>query len=369
MKQIEIKKHEQQRIYTHAIPMPHNQLKIPINRISIFVFSFLFMFEIGFGQSYDKEYIKNLKYRLLVSYIIESRDININFQLNNKLDPQKKESLLLKNSPNILSGFLFQTNNVSFLWTATTPQNKQEINKYGKQKSVISKGAIIIPNFLLNFSYIENKGFYDQNYLKHPDFEGDTVLFRRHNSSNLRWFSSDINYYYDNKKFSIGVPSYFGERQLKSRFTWGIRSSYNNILLNNRNKSFFRDSLVNQNSELNLSRLSFNSFNLALTPSLYLVSKKSLFLYFDLSFGASIGINQTNLENKRSVKTQLEIPQAKIAFGLNKDRFLVSMYYNYLNQTIKLNNLMVGTILNNYGFIIGWRINQYKYRFLNWETL
>lgn len=315
------------------------------------------------AQTYDKKYVKNLKFRLLASMIGEVREINSYFLLNKSLDPKGKESLLLANSPSAISGFMFQANNSSFLLTSSVAQTENDIEKFGKQKSTILKFSYLNGGLYSNLNYIEQKGFYDKNYLNHPEFANDTLLFRRHQSVGLKWIGYDVSFYPGSNKFCLGMASFFGERQLKSRFAWGTRLAYNFVRFKNDNKAFFRDSIISVFPELSTSNYTYNGISMAVTPSLYLVSKKFLFCYLDGSFGFGLGRSASKLS------FQFEIPQAKVVTGIHFDRFLFAVYYTYLNQSFKTKNVTIGNLLNNYGVILGFRINQYKYRNLKWDTI
>lgn len=319
--------------------------------------------QVCMAQTYDKTYIKNLKYRLLVSTIGEVRELNSYFLLHKNLDPKGNESLLLANSPSVMSGFMLQTNNASIYLTSSTPQNEKEVEKFGKQQSTILKFSYLNGGVYSNLNYIEQKGLYDKNYLKHPEFTNDTVLYRRHQTVGLKWISYDISFFSGAGKFCVGVPSFFGERQLKSRFTAGTRLAYNFVRFTNENKAFFRDSLTALHPELNTANYKYQGMSMAFTPSLYLVAKKILFCYLEGSVGFGFG------KSASKYSFQFEIPQAKVVSGIHFDRFLCAVYYTYLNQSFKTNNLTIGNLLNNYGIIIGFRINQYKYRHLKWDTI
>ena len=321
------------------------------------------------AQSYDKNYKKNLKYRLLVSYISETRDLTTWLELNKKIDPAGKEKARLRNSPNLLSGFMFQADNIAYYWAAALPQTTAEIEKYGRQKSFITKGSILIDALLINVNYVNQLGFYDQNYLNHPEIKGDTVSYRRHNNTKLVWTSVDLNYYPAQRQSCLGVPFYFGERQLKSKFFMGSRLAYNNIKLNSGQGSLFRDSVHAEDASLQFASLRYTGLSLAAVPSLYLVAKKKWFIFFDAALGVAVGATKTNVNQSFKPLLQLEIPQAKVASGINTDRFLLALYYTYLNQSFQSGNLKVGNVLGNFGFLIGLRINQWRYRHLNWETI
>lgn len=321
------------------------------------------------SQSYNREYIKNLKYRLLLSYVSETRELNSLITPDKKFDLNKKEALNLRNSPNIYSGLLLQTGNLSFYWASTLPQSQSDIQKFGKQSANLSKVSIIAGPVLINFNYVNQKGLYDDNYLKHPEFTGDTMKYRRHNALGLKWISTELNYYPGREKMCLGVPAYFGERQLKSKFTMGSRLAHNFIRLDNDGRSFFRDSFALNNPEFNLSYIKNNTVSFALTPAVYLVSKNKMFLYAEASMGYGVGKTVTDKNSKNNKRGQFEFPQAKVAVGINSDRFLAGVYYTYLNQNIKVSSMTVGNLLGNWGFILGIRINQYKCRFLKWDTI
>lgn len=335
----------------------------------ILLIALLFTNLTSMAQTYDRRYIKNLKFRLLITNISEVRTIDTYLIPNRPMDSLGKESLLLKNSPNTLSGFMLQSNNISVYLTSSLPQRQADIDNFGRQTSSIIKAAFLFKGLLSNFTYIEHKGFYDYNYSKHPDFPGDTIPFRRHNASGLRWIGFDISYYKGNRKFCVGIPSYFGERQLKSRFTLGSRIAYNNLRLNNNGKPYFRDSISGQLPELRAASFTYNGFSFSLTPSVYLVAAKTFFCFVDASVGLGVGkLNESNLYTTKLL-VQPEIPQAKIAGGIHTDRFLMGLYYTYLNQSFRTETLTIGNILGSYGFVIGIRINPYKYRYLKWDTL
>ena len=323
----------------------------------------------GMAQSYDPAYIQNLKYRLLVSYIAETREVNTYLQPDKNLDPEGKEKLVLKNSPSVLSGFLFQAENISFYWAAPVPQTQAEKDKFGLSKSNILRFSVLADAWLFNFSSVKTTGFYDDNYAKHPEFPGDTLRYRRHGETSLNWRSMDIQYYPGYKKFCVGVPAFFGERQLKSRFTLGYRMAHNRITLDNGNKRFFRDSIYTDIRNLSASRYSYRGISLGLNPSLYLVVFKRLFIFMDASFGYGIGRSRVNTEEREARSGIFEMPAAKVAAGYQGTRFLLGFYYSYLNQSMKLDHLMIGNILHTPGFIAGFRINQWKYRKLGWETI
>lgn len=321
------------------------------------------------AQGSDKEYVKNLKYRLLFSYISETRDLSTTLRPAKEFDPDASEKLMLKNSPSILSGFLFQADNIAYYWAAAVPQTAADKDRYGSQRSFITKGSILLDALLINVNYVNQGGFYDQNYLKHPEFAGDTVSFRRHNGTRLRWTSVDFMHYPGKRQAALGVPFYFGERQLKSKFFWGSRLAFNQVRLTNRDGALFRDSLRLQYESLQMAAIRNRAFSYALTPSAYLVAKKKLFLFMDASFGFAVGNTVINNQKRFRPGFRFEIPQAKIASGINTDRFLIALYYTYLDQTFKTRDITVGNVVGNFGFIAGFRFNQWRYRKLSWDTV
>jgi hypothetical protein len=323
----------------------------------------------GYTQSYDPTYIRNLKYRMLAGYLSETRDISIYLRPEKLISPDANEELLLKNSPNIFSGLMIQAENASYFWASTLPQSSADINRYGKQQSTMSRASYTGRQLTMVFNYVKNEGFYDYNYIKHPDFAGDTIRFRRHQGTMMEWIGGEMNYYPGGHRLCIGIPSYFGERQLKTGFTLGSRLVLNQVHLKNGNTSFFRDSLTGKHPELQVKRLQGHSLGFALTPALNLVCFKNMFCYLEASAGIGLNASKTANRSRGSMRARFELPQSKIAVGVNSDRFLLALYYTNINQTLRLNGFSMNAGLNNFGFIVGLRFNQPKYRYLKWDTL
>lgn len=321
------------------------------------------------AQTYDREYVKNLKYRLLISYVSETRDLMTYMRPSAAIDPDRREEVLLKNSPSILSGFMFQNNNSSIQWVTTLPQTEEDIKRYGEQSATFTQISLQPGDFFLDLHHVRNKGFYDQNYLAHPEFEGDTVLYRRHDHAHLDWVYGEIFYFRGARRFCIGLPSYFGERQLKSRATLGARLGFSRMRLSNDDRSFFRDALSEAHAGLAASSYFTDHISLSATPAVYLVARKKLFLYAELSLGWALGRTRTNQDDSYTPLLQLELPQAKLVSGWNSDRLVAAVYWTYLNQTFQTPDVLVGSILSRYGLIIGYRINPLRYARLSWETI
>lgn len=322
-----------------------------------------------YGQHLDNRYIKNLKYRFLISSVSEVREVNSLFLVNKALVPSGKEDLALKHSPSLLSGLLLQANNVSLYLVAPTPQSQAEIDRVGKQSTSIFRASAIHRSLIANFNYVSNIGFYDANYVDHPEFPSDTVLFRRHNSTALEWYGIDVNYYLGREKFAIGLPHYYGERQLRSRFTMAIRLAYDHAASNNGGRAFFRDSSAALSPELASTSLTYRGGLVAVTPSAYLVAWEQLFCHVEVSAGLGVGQLLLGGADHRRLRARFEVPQARLALGVNTDRFVLSLYYTYLNRSIASGDLTVSNLISSYGLVLGIRLNQHKYRGLGWDTI
>jgi Domain of unknown function (DUF4421) len=314
------------------------------------------------AQYYNKKYIRDLRYRLLLSYFQEYRSVGFNVNPDKKFDSTGKENLGLSSSANLYSGLLIQTNNASLYLASTTPQTDVDIKKFGKQSSGLFKIAFVKNSIATSLSCIKSEGLYDKNYTLHPEFAGDTVAYRRYNGAKVTWINFDINYYKNHRQFAIGMPTYFGLRQLKSKFSLGGRFSFNQLSIDNKGNSFFRDTLTKKFADFAVSKFKYTGVNLSLTPSVHVVAFKKLFLYADLSLGVDIGNVKSSLQNKTDSKFYVNaaIAQAKTIVGYHTDRFITSIYYTFINQSFKTNQFIAGATYNNFGFIIGYRINLYK---------
>jgi hypothetical protein len=321
------------------------------------------------SQHEEKRYVKNLKYRLLISSVAEVREVNSLFMVNKALVPSGNEDLALYHSPSLLSGLLIQANNASLYLVAPAPQSQSQVDREGKQSTTIFRASAIHRGLLANFNYVSNTGFYDANYLDHPEFIGDTVLFRRHNSTAIEWYSVDVNYYFGRDKFAIGLPHYFGERQLRSRFTVAMRLAYDQAGSDNGGRAYFRDSTAALSPDLATTSLSYRGALLALSPSAYLVARERFFCHVEVSAGLGVGQLLLSNERERRLRARFEVPQARIAMGINTDRFVLSMHYTYVNRSMDSGDLAISNFLSSYGLLLGFRMNQHKYRRLSWDTI
>lgn len=319
------------------------------------------------AQYYNKKYVKDLRHRLLISYFQEYGNLDLNLKPTKGLDNLQNENLLLSSSANLFSGILIQTNNSSLYLAGTNPQTEEDIDKHGKQNSKIVKIAMVFNSVYTSFRYLRNSGFYDKNYKNHPEFLNDSISYRRYSNSDLTWINFDINYYKNNRHFASGMPSYFGLRQLKSNISLATRFSYNKLAMDNKENSFFRDSISKQHTSLTLSKFQYEGVNFSLSPSFHLVALKKIFLSGELSLGADLGIVKSTFKNKIEPKfySDLSLSQAKAVMGYHGDRFLTAVYYTFIAQSFKTNSFDVSTVYNNFGFIVGYRINIYKN--LPWE--
>jgi Domain of unknown function (DUF4421) len=338
-----------------------------MRNVKIIFFLTIILPSFASAQYYKKKYIRDLRYRLLLSYFQEYRGVDFNINTNTKLDSTGKENLRLLSSANLYSGLLIQTNNASLYLASTTPQSDADIKKFGKQNSTLFKIAFVKNSISTSLNCIKSEGLYDKNYALHPEFAGDTIAYRRYNGAKVTWINFDINYYKNHRQFAIGMPTYFGLRQLKSKFSLGGRFSFNQLSIDNRGNSFFRDTLTKKNTDFAISKLKYTGVNFSITPSVHIVAFKKMFLYADLSFGADIGNVKSSLQNKTDSKfyANAAISQAKIIVGYHTDRFITALYYTFINQSFKTNQFIAGATYNNFGFIIGYRINLYKN--LPWE--
>jgi hypothetical protein len=330
---------------------------------------FLMLIQPSFAnaQYYNKKYVKDLRYRLLLSYFQEYRSVGFNANPDKKFDSTGKENLQLSSSANLYSGLLIQTNNASLYLANTTPQSDADIKKFGKQNSILFKIAFVKNSISTSLNCIKSEGLYDKNYAMHPEFAGDTVAYRRYNGAKITWINFDVNYYKNHRQFAIGMPTYFGLRQLKSKFSLGGRFAFNQLSIDNKGNSFFRDTLTKKFSDLAVSKFNYTGINLSVTPSVHVVAFKKIFLYADVSLGTDIGNVKSSLLNKTESKfyANAAIAQAKAIVGYHTDRFITSIYYTFINQSFKTNQFIAGATYNSFGFIIGYRINLYKN--LPWE--
>jgi hypothetical protein len=319
------------------------------------------------AQYYDKKYVKDLRYRLLLSYFQERRAIDINVSPNLSSDSASKAKLQLSSSSNLFSGLLIQTNNSSLYLAKSAPQSENDIKKFGKQDSKIFKAAISKNAIYASLYYINNIGFYDKAYGNHPEFIGDTISYRRHKDLNFTWFNISLNYYDQHRQFAIGMPTYFGLRQLKSKFTWAARLAYNSFKIDNGNNTIFGNSINTSTNDLSILKYAYRGLNVSFVPSFHLIAFKKLFLFSDAAIGFDLGKVTSNLKTKEISNrySNVSISQANVVIGYHNDRFITSVYYSFLNQALKTKVMTTNTVYHNFGFIIGIRINIYKN--LPWE--
>jgi Domain of unknown function (DUF4421) len=319
------------------------------------------------AQYYDKKYVKDLRYRLLLSYFQERRAIDINLLPNSALDTDGKAKLKLSSAANLYSGLLVQTNNSSLYLARTIPQTEGDIKKFGQQDAKIFKVAISKNAIYASLYYINNTGFYDKTYSNHPEFAGDTVSFRRHGNMNLKWLNISVNYYDQHRKFAIGMPTYFGLRQLRTKFTWAARLAYNSLKMDNGEQLFFSSTSAFSPTELSIQKYIYKGINASLVPSFHAVALKKIFLFMDAAIGFDLGKITSQLKSSQTSNgySNISISQVNVVLGYHGDRFLTSLYYSLLNQSLKTKILTTNTVYNNFGFIIGYRINIYKN--LPWE--
>jgi hypothetical protein len=226
------------------------------------------------GQYYDKKYVRDLRHRLFIAYFQEYRSLDFNINPNAQLDQLGKEKLRLSSASNLFSGILIQGNSGSLYLAKSTPQTPADISRFGKQKTDIYKVSFVKRAFVFSANYIKNRGFYDKNYLLHPEFVNDSNSFKRYNDGQLTWLNIDVGYYKNHRQFAIGLPNNYGLRQLKTKAAIGSSLSFNSIELNNKNKTLFRDSLSLSQQDAAWKKINYNGFTFSLIPGIHLVAMK-----------------------------------------------------------------------------------------------
>lgn len=306
---------------------------------------------------YDTSYVKELTNRILVSYFQEYRSMDIDIKPDKSIDSLGKEALSLSSSSPLFSGFLIQYKGISIYLAGNTAQSDDSKLKYGTQNSNIWKISFLHKAIFANFNYINYKGFYDKNFDKHQFSEYDVLPYNRYRNLNTTWMSLDIKYYPGYKKFSQGIPTWFGLRQTKSKFSMGYKFSYNYLKLDNHNTPLFSDSLSNINHVFNMSSSVYNGYNVSVAPSLYLVAFKKLFFYLDGWVGIDAGYNQIkgNSLNKTNPTFKFVFPEFRTVAGFQNNRWIAAMYYSYMNQSFSNKQISTSINYNTFGIIVGYR--------------
>jgi hypothetical protein len=324
-----------------------------------FVFAVLLMLlsNLTKAQYYDTSYVKELTNRVLISYFQEYRSMEINVSPKKIIDSTGKESLKLSSTSTLFSGFLIQYKAFSIYIAGNSAQTNDNKLKYGLQNSTIWKISALYKAFFTNFNYIKYKGFYDENFYEHAYHKLDGLPYSRYQNLNTTWINFDLKYYPGYKKFSQGIPTWFGLRQTKSKFSIGYKFSYNYLKLNNQYAPLFNTQLINNNKIYGLYSSSYNGFNVSAAPSLYLVAFKKLFFYIDGWVGLDVGYNHLQgmsfAENK--VTARIVVPEFRTAFGFQNNRWITAIYYSFINQSLSNQNLNISINYNNFGVIIGYR--------------
>jgi hypothetical protein len=306
---------------------------------------------------YDTNYVKELTNRVLVSYFQEYRSLDMTITPNKSLDTSGKESLKLSSSSPLYSGFLIQYKAIAIYLAGNTAQSSESKSNYGVQNSNIWKISLLYKAIFTNFNYINYTGFYDKHFDKHQFSKWDGLPYERYQNMNTTWMNFDIKYYPGYKKFSQGIPTWFGLRQTKSKFSMGYKLSYNYLRLNNRGTAIFSDSLSKVNDLFTMNKSIYNGINLAIAPSLYLVAFKKLFLYVDGWVGLDAGQNKLMGDALNKTKTSLGFvfPEFRTALGFQNNRWIAATYYSYMNQAFSNKNISMSINYNTFGVIIGYR--------------
>lgn len=306
---------------------------------------------------YDTSYVKELTNRVLVSYFQEYRSMDINIKPDKSIDTLGKESLNLSSSSPLFSGFLIQYKGIAIYLAGNTAQSDDSKSKYGIQNSNIWKISFLHKGIFANFNYINYKGFYDKNFDAHQFSKYDELPYYRYQNLNTTWMNFDIKYYPSYKKFSQGIPTWFGLRQTKSKFSMGYKFSYNYIKLDNHNTALFSDSLSTTNPIFNMSSSVYNGYSISTAPSLYLVAFKKLFFYLDGWVGFDVGYNKIKgkLLNETKPTFRFVFPEFRTAMGFQNNRWIAAAYYSYMNQSFSNNKISTSINYNTFGLIIGYR--------------
>lgn len=305
---------------------------------------------------YDTSYVKELTNRVLVSYFQEYRSMDINIKPDKSIDSLGKESLSLSSSSPLFSGFLIQYKGIAIYLAGNTTQSNDSKSKYGIQNSNIWKISFLYKAVFANFNYINYKGFSDKNFNNHY-YKSDSLPYIRYQNLSTTWMNLDLKYYPGYKKFSQGIPTWFGLRQTKSKFSMGYKFSYNYLKLNNHNTSLFTDSLSSLNPSFNMTSSVYNGYNVSAAPSLYLVAFKKLFFYIDAWVGLDAGYNKIKGDKLNQTKANFNFvfPEFRTAMGFQNNRWIAAAYYSYMNQSFSNKKISTSINYNTFGLIIGYR--------------
>ncbi|MCU0437352.1 MAG: DUF4421 domain-containing protein [Raineya sp.] len=311
------------------------------------------------AQYYDTLYTKDLKNRIMVSYFQEYKTFELNIIPNKSIDSTGREALKLKSDATLYAGFAFQFKKISFALASTLPQTDSSKIKYGNQSSRNLGFSYQTNGLALSATYITQKGFYDENFQKHQFAQQENPnSFARFNNMQATWIKIDAKYYPEYKKFAIGLPSNFGIKQIKSKFSWAYRASINYLKYNQKDKkALFDQPLQAQDTQFGIFAGEYYGFNFSVSPSFYLADKQGWFLYGDVWLGGDFGKNSLQNATQTNIvwRYAIVVPETKIMMGYQGDRFVGMFHYSFVNQSFNNNKMDNSIYYHTFSLILGYR--------------
>lgn len=295
---------------------------------------------------------------MFISYFQEYRSLQLQLSPNVTLDSTKREHLNLSANAPLYSGLFFQYKGTSIYLAGVLPQDAESKAKYGEQSSNIWRAGFQFKGLTLNFNHLKYQGMYDQNFYTHADTLSDINAYSRYNNLRTLWLNFDIKYYPQYNRFALGMPYSYLFQQIKSRFALGYKLSYNYIKTDNQDKALFNTSLQNANAAYSLRRLDYNGVNAAVLPSYYGVLSKHWFLYLDLGLGLDFNFTTQqylDLDKSTLFKVAFTVPEVHSMLGFQNDNWVLSVYYNYINQNFKAQYYQAALFHHTFGIIAGYR--------------
>jgi|JI8StandDraft_2_1071088.scaffolds.fasta_scaffold49970_2 hypothetical protein len=311
------------------------------------------------AQYYDTLYIKDLKNRIMVSYFQEYKTFELNIIPNGSIDSTGREDLKLKSDATLYTGFGLQFKNLSVTLASTLPQTDSSKIKFGNQSSRNLGFSYQKNGWALAGTYITQNGFYDENFQKHEFAQQENLnSFARFNNMQATWIRIDARYYPEYKKFAIGLPSNFGVKQIKSKFSWAYRASVNYMKYNQKDrKALFDQPLQAKDEQFGVFAGEYYGFNFSVSPSFYLADKEGWFLYGDVWLGGDFGKNTLENATKKNVVWQyaIVVPETKVMMGYQGDRFVGILHYSFVNQSFNNSKMTNSVYYHTFSLILGYR--------------
>lgn len=288
----------------------------------------------------DTNYIEDFSDRLVLRAFIKNKTNSLTLR-----NTETNEELIYKPNPSVSLGGGFNYNWLGLDLAFQLPEEEKTTDKYGRTKSFDFQSNMYLRKFSVDLSYVRYKGYYLED--SDDPLNGDTII--KNESLGTKTFGANINYIFNNKRFSYRAVYLQNERQKKSAGTFFTGGYFSSTGIHS-GRGLIPKHYVDQYPELaDLRRI--NSWQLGGQGG-YAHTFVVKYFYVTLSFGFGVGVEHKKFANNEgeSLATSYGVApryQMKGAIGYNGNNFSVGI------QGVKDGLFVGGTGINEMVYSFG----------------